>query len=135
MAKRRREEEVTVFLGGESSLEGVLSFSGQARLDGSFTGEVKGKGTLMVGPSARVKAQIEATAVVISGEVIGDVVATDRIEMHAPGKLTGNITAPLVVMDEGVLFEGNCRMASGAIDERAARAGKMRLISEGAPAS
>lgn len=112
--KRRRNTssgQVAVFLGGESSLEGQLVFQGQARLDGKFAGEIKGEGVLIVGNNAVIEAHIEATAVEISGSVVGDIVATERIELRAPGRLVGNITAPLVVMDEGVVFEGNCRMA------------------------
>ncbi|MCB2188316.1 MAG: polymer-forming cytoskeletal protein [Deltaproteobacteria bacterium] len=128
MTKRKREGEVTVFLGGDSQLEGVLTFHGQARLDGAFRGEIRGDGLLMVGPEAKIEATVEAAAVVVSGSVKGDVVASERIELRTPGRLMGNITAPLVVMDEGVLFEGHCRMADGSADERAA---KVRLISEG----
>ncbi len=112
--KRRRNSgngQVAVFLGGESSIEGQLVFRGQARLDGKFSGEIKGEGVLIVGHNAIVEAHIEATAVEISGSVVGDIVAAERIELRAPGRLVGNITAPLVVMDEGVVFEGNCRMA------------------------
>lgn len=112
MAKKRRDGELSVFFGTGSSLEGVLSFKGQARIDGEFSGEVKGDGTLLVGPNATVNATIDSTCVIICGEVVGDVTAGERIELKSPGKLKGNISAPLVVMDEGVLFEGNCRMAS-----------------------
>jgi cytoskeletal protein CcmA (bactofilin family) len=109
--KRRRDGELTVFIGASTELDGQLTFDGQARLDGKFKGEISGVGTLLVGADAKVQANIKATAVIVCGEVDGDVVATERIEMRAPGRLKGNITAPLVVMDEGVLFEGNCRMA------------------------
>lgn len=111
MAKKRRDGDLTVFFGSSSSLDGLLNFDGQARLDGKFKGQIKGVGTLLVGAEAKVVANIEATAVIVCGDVEGDVIASERIEMRAPGRLKGNITSPLVVMDEGVVFEGNCRMA------------------------
>jgi cytoskeletal protein CcmA (bactofilin family) len=117
-----------VFLGADSALEGELNFSGQARLDGRFSGRIQGTGTLMVGPTAQVKADIEADTVIISGEVIGAVVAGERIELKAPGKLRGDINAPLVVMDEGVQFEGHCSMAGG---ERQERVPKITLLASG----
>ena len=132
VSRRKREGEITVFLGGDSLLEGSMTFKGKARLDGAFKGEINGTGTLLVGPEARVEADIEADSVIISGQVVGDVVGRKRIELHAPGKLTGNISAPLVVMDEGVLFEGNCRMADKGVDERG---NKIRLISDGVQAA
>lgn len=128
MAKRRREGEMTAFIGTGSSLEGLLRFEGQARLDGEFSGEVRGKGSLLVGSSAQVKADIHATNVTICGEVIGDVTATERIELKTPGKLKGNIMAPLVVMDEGVLFEGHCRMAG---DQQIPAGSKVTLLAAG----
>lgn len=120
MGKRQRQQEgeVSVFLGGDSFLEGELNFSGQARLDGKFTGKISGEGTLLVGPAAHVQADIAARAVIISGEVVGDVTASERIEMRAPGRLKGNINAPLVMMDEGVLFEGHCSMAGDEAGDR-----------------
>lgn len=118
MAKRQKQGDVTVFLGGDSTIEGVLTFSGQARLDGAFKGEIKGTGTLLIGPAAKVEADIEAASVIISGEIIGEVNASERIELRAPGQLKGNINAPLVVMDEGVLFEGHCSMAGEEAKDR-----------------
>ena len=110
MARRNRETAVNVFLGSDISLEGHLNFSGRARLDGAFKGSIQGDGNLLVGPSARIEAEINAAEVIVSGEIIGDVTATKRIELKSPGKLRGNICAPLVVMDEGVTFEGHCTM-------------------------
>lgn len=118
MARRQKQGEVTVFLGGDSTIEGILDFSGQARLDGAFKGEIRGTGTLFIGPAARVEADIQATSVIISGEIVGEINASERIELRAPGKLKGNINAPLVVMDEGVLFEGHCSMAGEEAKER-----------------
>lgn len=117
MAKQTREGELSVFLGGESSLRGEINFSGQARLDGRFSGDIQGSGTLFIGPKAHVEAQVRADTVVIQGELIGDVAATHRLELKAPGRLKGNITAPLVVMDEGVLFEGHCSMTAETGEE------------------
>ena len=127
--KKRSQGELSVYLGGDSSLEGLLTFDGQARIDGHFKGEIKGTGTLIVGPHAHVQAGVQADAVVISGEIEGDVVAGDRIELRAPGKLKGNINAPLVVMDEGVVFEGHCTMSSEDAKDKSAN---ITLLASGA---
>ena len=128
MAKRQRSGEVSLFLGGGSSLEGALNFKGQARLDGHFKGSIKGSGELLVGPTAVVEADIQCTSVIISGQVIGDITASDRLELRAPGQLKGDISAPLVVMDEGVLYEGHCSMAA---DQDADRAPNITLLAGG----
>ena len=109
--KNRVENDLSLYLGSHSQLNGILSFSGNARLDGIFSGEIRGQGSLLIGPQATVKAEISARTVIISGSVVGNVVATERIELKTPGNLKGNISAPLVMMDEGVVFEGHCTMA------------------------
>jgi len=118
VTKHKGQPALSVFLGSDSRLEGLLTFAGQARLDGHFKGTIKGDGSLLIGPQARVEAEIEAEEVIISGEVHGDVAATGRIELKSPGRLNGNISAPLVVMDEGVLFEGHCSMPGEEVRER-----------------
>ena len=60
-----------------------------------------------------MKAQITGNSIVIHGRVTGDVKATKRLEIQAPGKLVGNITTPVLVIHEGVMFEGQCAMGAG----------------------
>jgi cytoskeletal protein CcmA (bactofilin family) len=63
-----------------------------------------------VGESAVMRAQIQVANMIISGEVHGDIFAERRIEIIFPGKLFGNIETPKLVLEEGVIFEGNCKM-------------------------
>lgn len=111
MLMKKTNDVVTVFLGGDSSMEGSLKFNGQARVDGPFKGSIEGTGRLLVGQDADIEANIKAEEVIISGKVTGEIIAEKRIELKSPGRLKGNISAPLVVMDEGVWFEGHCTMA------------------------
>ncbi len=126
MGKRRHDSQVNFYLGKGNTSEGNLTFSGQARLDGEFKGSISGEGTVLVGSDAVLEASISANNVVISGTVNGDVQASERIELKKPGKLFGDVSAPLVVMEEGVLFQGHCHMALGEDDERAS---KIKLLS------
>lgn len=106
----KSKDEINAFLGRETEFEGKLSFRGAVRIDGHFTGEIFTEGTLIVGESAVIESDIHVSHIIISGEIKGNIVADNRIEIHAPGKVFGNIQAPAVVIEEGVLFEGNCRM-------------------------
>lgn len=128
MGKRRHDSQVNFYLGKGNRGEGSLTFSGQARLDGEFKGSISGEGTVLVGAEAVLEADITAINVVISGTVRGDVTASERIELKKPGKLYGDVSAPLVVMEEGVLFQGHCHMALSDDDERAS---KIKLLSGG----
>ena len=64
----------------------------------------------MVGEGAQVSAAIHAGIVVISGTVHGNIIAERKIEIHASGRLFGNISTPSLVIEEGVVFEGSCTM-------------------------
>jgi cytoskeletal protein CcmA (bactofilin family) len=104
--------EVNALLGRGSEFEGKLMFEGTVRIDGKFAGEVFSDDTLIVGEGARVKAEITVAHVIIYGDVVGNINASDSIELHAPARLKGNIIAPSLVVEQGVIFDGNCQMAS-----------------------
>lgn len=106
----KNKDEINAFLGKETEFEGKLSFMGAVRIDGHFTGEIFTEGTLIVGESAVIKSDIHVSHIIISGEIRGNIIADNRIEIHDPGKVFGNIQAPAVVIEEGVIFEGNCKM-------------------------
>ncbi len=107
---KKINDQMNAFFGNDTEFEGKLSFSGAVRIDGSFKGEISTKGTLIVGETANIEAEIHASHISVSGEVRGSIVAENKIEAHAPGKIIGNIQAPTITIDEGVVFEGNCRM-------------------------
>ncbi len=106
----KKRDEMNAFLGKDTEFEGKLSFKGAVRIDGHFTGEIFTEGTLIVGELAVIESNIHVSHIIISGEIRGNIIADNRIEIHAPGKVFGNIQAPTVVIEEGVIFEGNCRM-------------------------
>lgn len=111
--KKRDEIKVIAFLGNNTEFEGKLTFSDAVRIDGTFKGEIVSEGMLIVGESAMIHSEIRVSHVIISGEIHGNISASNRIEIHAPGKVYGNIFAPVVVIDQGAIFEGNCRMEKG----------------------
>jgi len=111
-------KEVNAFLGAETSFEGKLNYTGAVRLDGRFKGEIRSDDTLIVGETGRVEGEIHAGITIIQGEVTGNIFGKERVELHHPGRITGNISAPVVVMDEGALFEGNCKMKERKKEEK-----------------
>lgn len=106
----KKKDEINAFLGKNTEFKGTLTFSGAVRIDGTFKGEIFTEGTLIVGESAVIESNVHVSHIIVSGEIRGNISAEKRIEIHAPGKVFGNIEAPTVVIDEGVIFEGNCRM-------------------------
>jgi cytoskeletal protein CcmA (bactofilin family) len=98
------------YLDSGSKISGKLSFDGPTRIDGQVDGEITGKDSLTIGESAVVTAQIRAAAIIVAGKVSGDIIATNRIEIRPSAKVIGNLTAPVLVVHEGALFEGHCSM-------------------------
>lgn len=120
MAVLKREEaynpdlninDVHTILGPESSFEGKLVFDGTVRIDGRFKGEIQTNNVLVVGQGAHVEATISVGSVIINGDVVGDVTAKQSVEIHAPGRLRGNLSTPQLMIAKGVTFDGTCRMA------------------------
>src|SRR5262249_2726165 len=104
------------FLGKGSRVVGKLTFEGPVRIEGQVEGEITAQDALTIGESAVINAQIIGNSVVIQGRVTGDVTARKRLEIKAPAKLYGNSSAPSLVIQEGVVFEGQCSM--GAADSQ-----------------
>jgi len=114
----QRKDKITTFLGQGTEFEGSLESSGALRIDGHFKGEISGEVSLVVGESAKIESDIRVSHLLNSGEIKGSVVAKERVEIREPGKVLGNIRTPSLVMDEGAIMEGNCRMhRTGERDE------------------
>ncbi len=112
--RKKNQDPINAFLGKDTEFEGKLSFSGAVRIDGRFKGEIHSEGTLILGETALLECDIHTVHISISGEVRGNIDARNRIEIHAPGRVFGNISAPVVTIDEGVIFEGTCQMQKKA---------------------
>jgi cytoskeletal protein CcmA (bactofilin family) len=103
--------EITALLGRGTQFEGKLQFEGRVRIDGVFKGEIKSDDTLVIGEGAEVHAEIDVATVIVRGGVVhGNIRASAAIELHAPGKMVGNLHAPSLFIDRGVEFQGSCRM-------------------------
>lgn len=116
----------TAFLGKGTRLSGKISFEGTARIEGQIEGEIVANDTLLIGESALVNAQISGGTIIIHGKVTGDITASKKLEIRAPGRLYGNVTTPSLVIEEGVVFEGHCSM--GATEARGDR--KVTLLAK-----
>ncbi len=108
--------EITALLGRGTNFEGKLHFEGRVRIDGVFKGKIRSDDTLVIGEGAEVEAEIDVATVIVRGGVVhGNIRAKTAIEVHAPGKVVGNLHSPSVFIDRGVEFQGSCRM--DALDE------------------
>ena len=101
--------------GSEPELDGELSFKGMLRINGHVRGKVHSeRGTLFIADEATVDASIEVCIAIIGGEVNGDVLATERVELGANAVINGNISTPNLSIKPGATFHGDCRMLKTA---------------------
>jgi cytoskeletal protein CcmA (bactofilin family) len=112
-APARREGivgEITTLLGRGATFEGKLTFEGTVRVDGKLKGEVFSDDVLIVGEGATVEAEIDIGEIIIQGTVHGNIRAKRGIEIHAPGRVKGDLHTPSLQIDKGVMFEGRSFM-------------------------
>jgi cytoskeletal protein CcmA (bactofilin family) len=109
-AKQAPQGEITTLLGRGAAFEGKLTFDGTVRIDGRFKGEVFSDDVLVIGEGAHVEAEIDIGEVIIQGTVVGNIKAKRSIEVHAPGRVKGDLHTPSLQIDKGVIFEGRSFM-------------------------
>jgi cytoskeletal protein CcmA (bactofilin family) len=105
---------LTAFIDQGSEFEGKLSFKDTVRIDGRFRGEISSENTLIVGESGEIEATITSNTISISGSVVGDVVAKQKVVIHKTGCVNGNIETPSLVIEEGAQLEGQIKMGGAA---------------------
>jgi cytoskeletal protein CcmA (bactofilin family) len=111
LARDIKEGLLSGFVGNGTELTGEANFKGMLRVDGHLSGKVHSdEGTLIVSTNGVIDANIEVAIAQIHGTVNGDITATKRIEMGRVAKVTGNIQTPTLVIEQGAIFEGGCRM-------------------------
>ena len=120
-ARPQAAGEITTLLGRGATFEGKLTFEGTVRVDGRFKGEVFSDDVLVIGESAIVEAEIDIGEVIIQGTVVGNIKAKRSIEIHAPGRVKGDLHTPSLQIDKGVIFEGRSFMENLAATARGAQ--------------
>ena len=116
--RRPRESSVKrgdlrAFIDEGAEIEGKFVFSGVVMLNGKISGEIVSSDTVIVGEKGCVNAELRSHVVIVSGEVLGNVVAGHRVELRPTARVTGNVEAPVIVMEAGARFDGHCRTMEG----------------------
>ncbi|MDX2253666.1 MAG: polymer-forming cytoskeletal protein [Nitrospira sp.] len=109
-SKMEATPDVSAFIGKGVDFKGTIIYNGTVRIDGSLEGEVQTDGVLLIGEEAVLKAKVTAGTVVCKGKITGDVTATEKIRLRAPAVLNGGVKAPMLSIEEGVLFNGTIEM-------------------------
>lgn len=124
--------EINTLLGRGSEFEGKLTFEGTVRIDGKLSGEIFSDDVLVVGEGAEVHAEIDIGEIIVQGTIVGNIRAKRAVEIHAPGKVRGDITTPSLQIDKGVIFEGRSYM-EGVSDGTKRMPGPVAVAGSGSP--
>ena len=100
----------TSFLGKGTFIDGKFQVEGNIRIDGNFKGEVEGNADLIIGEGAYMEATIKVRNLTVMGEVHGNVVCSEKLEIHNTGKVVGEIKAGKLIIEENAIFEGSSLM-------------------------
>jgi len=89
--------------------QGRLCFVGTVAMNGKFRGELFAADTLFLGAEGEVEAEVQVTVGIISGQVKGNITGRERIELGRTARIFGNIVTPILVLEEGAVFDGQCK--------------------------
>ena len=107
-----QEGKMNSIIGKGCKINGKIDVQdGTLRIDGEFEGTINCPDTLIIGKGGKVKADIKVKNAIIGGTVIGNIDAGEKIELQAGSHLEGDIITSRLVIDEGVFFEGSCKMS------------------------
>ncbi len=102
--------DVVAFIGPGVEFKGVISYQGSVQIDGRLDGELHTEGTLLVGEQAVITAKISAGSVISRGEIKGDIVAKEKVQLLATAVMEGSLNTPQLSMENGVILNGTIEM-------------------------
>ena len=108
---RRQIERDVVNIGKSVVIKGELNGSEDLTVEGQVEGKIELKDhVLTIGPNGKIKAQVFAKAVIVLGEVVGNVTASEKVDIRDGGSVDGDIVSPRVAIAEGAHFRGSVDM-------------------------
>lgn len=132
LARDIKDGVVGGFVGQNADLTGEANFKGMLRIDGRFRGNVNSAdGVLIVSAGGVVEADIDVATARINGTVNGDIKASQRIEFGRTARVRGDIRTPSLVIEQGAIFEGNCRMTESVAAKDSAEKARVERPSKG----
>jgi len=107
----RHQEKDTVNIGKSVVIKGDLSGSEDLTIEGQVEGKIElRQNVLTIGANRKIKASIFAKAVIVQGEVTGDITASERVDIRDAGSVDGDLSAPRIAIADGAHFRGSIDM-------------------------
>ncbi len=111
MSKKEMPSTIDSILGSGSLCKGAIRVDGGLRIDGTVDGEVVVTGTLTVGLEGVITGDVTVSQAVVGGKIQGTVRAEHQLELQSGSSLEGDIFTRSLIIEDGVFFEGSCKMS------------------------
>jgi cytoskeletal protein CcmA (bactofilin family) len=105
-----KESQENNIVGQSTYIEGVIKSEGNIRVDGRIKGTINTLATFIIGLTGVVEGQSQASNVTISGKYDGSILCTEKLILEANSNVTGDINSRRLVIDDGAIFNGTCKM-------------------------
>jgi len=104
--------DIDTIIGPSVKVEGNFVGEGDVTVEGIVVGSVKTSKNLQIGQAAKIKADVEAENITISGEIRGNVICRGKLEMSSSSKIFGNVQTASLSVEAGAILHGKCKMAN-----------------------
>ena len=103
---KRKHKLIETIIGKETIIEGNIKLPTSLRIDGKVYGKIECDGNVYIGKSGYTEPAIQAKNVIVAGKANGEINATEKVQIHAKGKITGNIRSQGLIIEDGGVFNG-----------------------------
>lgn len=100
------------WIGRGIEVKGDISFADRLQIDGKTNGKLTSEaGTLIIGESGQIEAQVDVGVCVVHGDFHGNLIARSKLEIRRTGRVHGDVITPVLLVEEGAVFNGAIRMS------------------------
>ncbi|HSG99942.1 MAG TPA: polymer-forming cytoskeletal protein [candidate division Zixibacteria bacterium] len=105
---------MSTILGKETTFTGTIELKGGLRIDGVVKGKIVSTDEVTIGQTGKVEAEIDAREVIVAGQLVGDINASEKIELQSTSDVEGDLRSKSLVIEQGAVFCGGCHMKEGS---------------------
>ncbi len=106
----KNTNETETIIGSSVRVEGNFKSEGNISIDGIVQGSLKTNNDLKIGPSAKIKAEVEANNLFLAGEIKGNIKVKEKTQLKNTAKILGNLETKILSVEEGAIINGKCLM-------------------------
>jgi cytoskeletal protein CcmA (bactofilin family) len=114
---QKKDTMMNIF-GEGTKFKGNMRVAGSLRIDGEFDGQMTVSETLIVGKTGKIKGEIKSKNSIIGGAINGDLKSGEKVELQVGAKFEGDLSCKKLIVEEGVTFDGNCKMSETKSTEK-----------------